>query len=194
LTHIGAGLRNETGRRITSLALRYTAKQWNTWNVPSSAIVPFSFSLNATNLTSGFYTIVPALGMRSFKSSEGYAVLNGNEVVNQQLIKGTISDLAWEPGADLWIRWSSGELPTPLITIDDFTLVATPEIRVRRSNPTSLALSWPTNFSGFNLQTADDPGASSWEPVPTLPAISDGENVIHYDASGGSRFFRLQGP
>jgi hypothetical protein len=52
--YLGAQFRNQTGVRLTSFSLSYVAKQWVKGLVTSNdQVIPFAYSLDATNLTSG---------------------------------------------------------------------------------------------------------------------------------------------
>ena len=71
--------------------------------------------------------------------------------------------------------------PAPILTI--------------QSSGTSLTLSWPTNFAGFQLKTTDRLNSSvTWSNVVQAPQINGAQFVVQVSTLLSSQFFRLQGP
>src|SRR5262249_19737865 len=57
----------------------------------------------------------------------------------------------------------------------------------------NVVLSWPTNFSSFNLISSTNLGATAvWNPVLPLPVVVNDQNVVTNPIVGTSQFYRLQ--
>jgi hypothetical protein len=52
-------------------------------------------------------------------------------------------------------------------------------------------LSWPTNATGFTLQSAIDLNSPLWTTNLTVPAVVNGQNTVTNPISGAQQFFRL---
>jgi hypothetical protein len=94
---------------LDSFTLSYTGEQWHEENTTAQSIT-FDYSLNATTIQDGTATFstVPALDFTSptFVTATSTA-LDGNAAANRSVIGPvTVTGLNWQPGADLWIRWS----------------------------------------------------------------------------------------
>jgi len=108
----GVRITNTTGQTLTSFDLSYAGEQWrdggingSTQSVPNT--LAFDYSLNATSLSTGTYTANAGLSFTSLINANGSAsALNGNLPANRTSITGTISNLVWLNGTDLWLRWS----------------------------------------------------------------------------------------
>jgi len=55
-----------------------------------------------------------------------------------------------------------------------------------------LLLSWPTNFTGFTLETATNLPSTSWTSNSIAPAIVNGQYTVTNAISGGAKFYRLK--
>ncbi len=56
----------------------------------------------------------------------------------------------------------------------------------------AVVISWPASATGFQLQTAEDPGpAGVWSAVPQTPVASGSQISVQIPISGGPQFFRL---
>jgi hypothetical protein len=58
----------------------------------------------------------------------------------------------------------------------------------------NVLISWPTNFSGFNLQSASSPSQALWTNVPAKPLLFGKEFVVVQKRSTREEFFRLYRP
>jgi hypothetical protein len=56
---------------------------------------------------------------------------------------------------------------------------------------TNASLSWPTNVTGFTLQSTTDLASGAWTAVPTPPVPVNGQNTVSDPLSGMQRFYRL---
>jgi pimeloyl-ACP methyl ester carboxylesterase len=55
-----------------------------------------------------------------------------------------------------------------------------------------LLLSWPTNFTGFTLETATNLPPTSWTSSSVSPAIVSGQYTVTNTITGGKKFYRLK--
>lgn len=54
-----------------------------------------------------------------------------------------------------------------------------------------LAITWPTNFTGFALQSTTNLTSPSWVSVPAQPNVANGKNIVVQMISGDREYFRL---
>jgi len=52
-------------------------------------------------------------------------------------------------------------------------------------------ISWPTNQTGFSLQTTTDPANPNWASVTPVPVVVGSQFVVSNSAAGPSTFYRL---
>jgi hypothetical protein len=195
--YLGARFHNATGVTLTSFSLGYYAEQWAKGAVISSdQTIPFTYSLDATNLTSGTFVSVIALDMHSINDGDGvFAALNGNAVSNRQFIAATVSGISWLPNQDLWIRWSGVSHPfsqSHAMAVDDLFFSAVPELQITMTSPARFQVLWSTNYPGYTLQSAATPTPGSWDTVTNVPVIVGGEFGVEIDTTEALRFFRLK--
>src|SRR5205085_3721510 len=168
-------------------SLSYVVEQWRKGAVFSNAqTIPFSYSLDATNLTSGTFVGVPGLDMHSIHDGDGVAAaMNGNAVSNRQFVASTVSGISWLPNQDLWIRWSGvaySFFAAHALAVDDFSFRAVPELQISSVHPAGLGFSWSTNYPGYSLQSAAIPTATSWDAVTNNPVIVGSEFRVEVEA------------
>jgi trimeric autotransporter adhesin len=195
--YVGARFRNTSGVTLTAFALSYFTEQWHKGVVAShDQAIPFSYSLDATNLTSGTFVSVPALDMHSLHDGDGVAAaMNGNVASNRQFVASTVSGIAWLPSQDLWIRWSGVAYSfstAHAMAIDDLSFRAVPGLQISSATPTTLRFSWPTNYPGYSLQSAATPTATVWDAVTNNPVIVGSEFRVDVEAIDTQWFFRLK--
>jgi hypothetical protein len=83
----------------------------------------------------------------------------------------------------LLLLWAGPAVPiTPLLSMDFPGASST------------LSLTWPTNFSGFVLESASIPTAQTWNAVTNLPVIHLDQFQVGVQTSETQRFFRLHLP
>jgi hypothetical protein len=195
-SYVGARFRNTSGVTLKAYCLSYVVEQWKKGAISSSdQTIPFSYSLDATNLNSGIFVNVPALDMHSIHDGDGVAgALNGNAATNRQVVAGTVSGLSWLPGQDLWIRWSGDAysfFAAHALALDDLSFRAVPSLQIASVGPVGLQFSWSTNFPSYSLQSATTPAAVSWDAVTNAPVIVGSEFKVQIEAVATQRFFRL---
>jgi hypothetical protein len=157
--YLGARFRNTSGATLNSFSLSYFEEQWAKGAIISNdQVIPFEFSLNATSVSSGAYTNVPALDMHSINDGDGSGgALDGHAASNRQFIAATVSGISWLPNQDLWIRWrgvSYGFFDAHAVAVDDLSFRAVPELQISFSSPGQFLISWSTNYDGYALQSA----------------------------------------
>ncbi len=123
--YIGLLLVNNTGQTLNSFNLSYIGEQWRrAGNGPTGAPgtqvtedgLDFQYSLNpAATISSpnSLYTDVNALDFASPQTTGAAGTINGNDAANRTALSATISDIVWEPGASLWLRWVDTNYPGP---------------------------------------------------------------------------------
>jgi uncharacterized repeat protein (TIGR03803 family) len=76
-------------------------------------------------------------------------------------------------------------------TVFRLTIVPQPQLTIIPSGP-YVILAWPTNYSGFTLQSTPNLGSSAvWTTNSSPPVVIGGENVVISTASGKQQFYRL---
>jgi len=78
-------------------------------------------------------------------------------------------------------------------TVFRLTIVPEPQLTIIPSE-TYVILTWPTNYSGFTLQSTTNLGSSVWSSVSPGPVVIGGQNVVINTISGTQRFYRLSSP
>jgi hypothetical protein len=192
-----ARIRNNTGVTLNSFSLRYVVEQWVKGAVVNTdQVIPFEYSLTATNLTNGVYTGFPSLDMHSINDGDGvFSPLNGESAANRHEVTGTVTGLAWVPGQDLWIRWrgvSYAFYGAHALAVDDLEFWAVPNLQIALEGQSGLTVRWPTNHQGFRLVSALTPGGPGWDPVTNEVSVAGNQFIIQLDPTNSWRFFRLE--
>jgi uncharacterized repeat protein (TIGR03803 family) len=72
-----------------------------------------------------------------------------------------------------------------------FSLSLSPQLSIVPSGH-NMILTWPTNYSGFNLQSATNLGSATvWTTNLPAPVVVNGQNTVTNPVSGREQFFRL---
>lgn len=100
---IGARLTNNSGGTLSSLPLAFVTEVWLYQGAVGERFV-FEYSTDATSLTTGTWTAVPALDVVT-PTISGNGKKDGNTAANRVAVAGSIPGLDVAAGADLWIRW-----------------------------------------------------------------------------------------
>jgi hypothetical protein len=146
---IGAQVTNSTGGTITDLAIQYTGEQWRWGNNTRVDRLDFSYSLDATSLTTGTWIDVNALDFVAPNAAAGTGALNGNLATNQAAISHTIGGLSLAPGAALWIRWTDPDVASSDdgLGIDNFSITAVQQ----QTQPQAVPDHVPTGLALFTV-------------------------------------------
>lgn len=71
-----------------------------------------------------------------------------------------------------------------------FSMSLAPSITLANSG-SSFVLAWPTNASGFSMQSITTLNSSAWTTNLPLPVVVNGQNTVTIPVSGTQRYFRL---
>jgi hypothetical protein len=150
----GAAFTNNTGSTVSEIAVSAVMEQWRAGSDASAnEIVAFSYSLDATSLSTGTWTNVTALDLLEKLTTTTAAVaLDGNLSANQSNISGSITGLTWANGATLWIRWTDvNEFGSDgIYSIDNFVFNATTALSVKQNAISGLNM-YPNPVKNGNL-------------------------------------------
>jgi len=140
--YIALRLSNNTGQTLDSFTLSYTGEQWRDGGTSTAETMAFAYSTIATAPTndptffgySSNFTSVGSLSWTTPKAAATAATLDGNNAANRVVVAPvTITGLNWQPGTDLWLRWTDPQLSgkaDSALAIDDLSFsadVAAPE-------------------------------------------------------------------
>lgn len=71
-----------------------------------------------------------------------------------------------------------------------FSLLVPPQLSISRDDA-NVALSWPTNFTGFTLQSTTDLTSALWTTNLSAPVVVNGWNTVTDRITGTQQFYRL---
>ena len=83
----------------------------------------------------------------------------------------------------------------PVVTSIPILVAGTPAIKTVKINSAGgeITLSWDAPSTGFILQESDAPESpASWSNSSLAPAVTNGSNIVNFDPTNNSRFFRLR--
>lgn len=126
--HLGLQLQNTSGGVIDSITLSFDVEQWR--RNADGATLSFAWlttSASGSQLTAGDYTTDARGGLTTFATATSGGGLDGNN--NRQNVSFTLTDLNWQAGEYLWLRWSIlDSISTSAgIGIDNLTISTIPE-------------------------------------------------------------------
>jgi hypothetical protein len=109
----GLRLTNNTGTVLNQFTLSYDGEQWRDGgaSTPNAQSLLFDWSTTATGIDvsqSASYTAAPALNFTSpvFTNTGTGAAVDGNVAGKLSIGPVTVAGINWQPGTDLWLRWS----------------------------------------------------------------------------------------
>lgn len=126
---LGAQFTNNTGSGTIDLSVIYVGEQWRRGGSGNTDSLQFSYSTNATSLTTGTWTSVSALNFSSRDTTNTISALDGNATANRASVSSSINGIALANGASFWIRWTDFDVTgaDDGLAIDDFSITAVPE-------------------------------------------------------------------
>lgn len=126
--HIGVRLVNGAAEAIDEIDVTYFGEQWRQDSANQGAL-DFAYRLGQGALVDGEWTRVADLDFLAPWHSMTPSALNGNLPVNQNFMAARISGLSWQPGEELWLRWTGENQPMPDqgLAVDDLTVTIVPE-------------------------------------------------------------------
>lgn len=134
--YIALRISNNTGQTLDSFTLGYTGEQWRDGGTSTAETMTFAYSTTANSITNdpGFFgfssnlTSVASLGWTTPQASATAHTLDGNNATNRVIVAPvTITGLNWQPGTDLWLRWTDPQLSSKVdsgLAIDDLSFSA----------------------------------------------------------------------
>ncbi len=107
--NFGLRLQNNTGVTQTQFQLSYTGEQWRDTSTTANSLL-FSWLVTAggssvTALGTTGYTSVSQLNFNSISNTNAGNASPGTPVATTN-ISFTVTGLNWQPGQDLWLRWT----------------------------------------------------------------------------------------
>lgn len=203
----GAAFTNNTGSFITSLDISFTGEQWRLGTAARTDQLVFDISLDATSLTIGTYTGIPALNFVT-PITATVGAKDGNDAANRTAISASITGLNIPNGATFWLRWSDTDASSADdgLAIDDFSItpqttvlaIAGLDFKATKDRGISL-LKWTTeqelNNSFFVVQRSSD--GRSWVNIAQINAVGNSNTRTPYsyndnNAIKGNNYYRLQ--
>jgi hypothetical protein len=107
--YFGMRLTNNTGNTIYGFTLSYDGEQWRDGGnaTPASETDIVQYALGATGIqdTPSYINVGSGADFTSPVNNTSAAAVNGNTTGKVSVGPVTVSDIAWQPGQDLWIRW-----------------------------------------------------------------------------------------
>src|SRR6185503_14111812 len=163
---LGASFTNNTGVTITSVVIQYVGEQWRAGVANRNAAdrMEFSYSLDATSITTGTYVAMPGLNFSSPNTIVPAAgALDGNSAANRTPVTATLGGLIVPPGATFFIRWTDFDITSSDdgLAIDEFSI--TPRTSDAAPSVTSTT---PTNGAA-NVALNSNISITFSEPVAT---------------------------
>jgi hypothetical protein len=124
----GTVVTNQTGVVLVGLAVAYTGEQWRLGATGRADRLDFSYSLDATSLSTGTWIDVDALDFVAPVSSGSAGALNGNLAAHRVDLAGSILGLNLAPGAELMLRWTDFDAAgaDDGLAIDDLAVTGLP--------------------------------------------------------------------
>jgi uncharacterized repeat protein (TIGR03803 family) len=98
----------------------------------------------------------------------------------------TLSDGVLYGSAPLGAPFASGALFSVLLGAG----ATAPPLVISRSG-TNVMVTWPTNFTGYTLQSTTNLAPANWGTVVPSPANVNGQYVVTNSYSGAQKFYRL---
>lgn len=155
----GASFINTTGSTISAVSISAVMEQWRSASTATvNEVISFSYSLDATSLSTGTWTVVSSLDLNEkLITTVTAAAVDGNVLDNQTNISGNITSLNWANGVTMWIRWvdanDTGSDGT--YAIDNFEFNATASLSVNQSAIAGLSV-YPNPVKDGNLYITSD--------------------------------------
>lgn len=178
-------LTNASDQVLTEFTISYAVEVTRQRDSAINNTVQFGYSLEATEADwreaayidpgEDFHATTPLIPASSN--------VNGNSDTNRTVVgEQTITDISWEPGTDLWLRWLAPNVTNgPNIGLDDVAFRADADAILPPVRPTGLTvtpvaettleLAWIDNSAdetGFIIERRT--GDSPFQPIATLPA------------------------
>ena len=105
-TRLGLRLVNSTGTPIQSIQVTFTAEQWHNGGSQLAQTLEFAYrkDTSVNDMTTGVYTIVPALSFNAPVITPGAGPVDGNASGNRATLTATFA-VTVQPGEEIMLRW-----------------------------------------------------------------------------------------
>jgi uncharacterized repeat protein (TIGR03803 family) len=133
----------------------------------------FSINTNGTNFKT-LYSFAPSPALNATNMDGAYPV--ASLIVSGNLLYGT--------------AFAGGYGGYGAVFSFSLSSAATPTLGITRSGA-NVVLSWPTNPTGFSLQSTTNLISPSWAKVSPDPVVINGTNTVTTPIAGSQQFFRL---
>jgi hypothetical protein len=121
-------------------------------------------------------------------SAVGDTSLNSLWILVNQGLSNSMNDVDYKPFFD--VGWDACATVGAQGVLSTFTFI--PSLAISQPG-TSMALSWPTNAPGYELQSSLLLGTdANWTTVTNAPIITNRQNQITLPCTGFGGFFRMQ--
>ncbi len=137
--------------------------------------ISLSASLNFTSSVGNQFTIIKNLGPSAVTGTFTGLAQNGSLYIGGE--KFTVSYTGGS-GKDVVLT----RVVTP----------PRPPLAIQSVLPAKVLLIWPTNFTGFTLESSSDLSSNIWSTVVPGPAIIGTNNVVTNSLVGAQKFYRLK--
>jgi Secretion system C-terminal sorting domain len=160
----GISFINNTGNQITEFNLSAVVEQWRAGDNVINETMTFAYSVDATSLNTGTWTIVNSLVANEILTGSIIAAAtDGNLPANKSNISSTvnISTTPWSNGGIFWIRWADVNAAgaDSLLAIDDFTFKGTSSVLSNKDFNAISGLRMYPNPASTNLNITSSNGA-----------------------------------
>jgi hypothetical protein len=157
------------GLRLSGNTL-YGTSGLDFWDSPNYVHTVFAVDTDGSGFTTlhTFEAAAPSTGTNTDGGSPNGLILSSN----------TLYGTANSRGNSGYGTVFSLTLPPPQLTVI--------------SSRANVILTWPTNFTGFSLQSTTNLGSSAiWTTNSPAPVVVNGQNTVTNPISGTQQFFRL---
>lgn len=179
---VGAHFSNQTGQQINSVTVAYTLEKWHAGDAGRADEVQVEISTDATSLTTGTWTRVPALDRTGTIGGGNGA---GNAVGLRRRQEATITGLNVGPSNVFWLRWKDVDATgaDDGLGLDDLTIWAGPYARDLNAVGTPVSESFNT-LATAGLALTLPPGFSLSEGSSATETFNTAEGT--YSNSNGA--------
>ncbi len=169
---IGLLITNNTGVTLKSFTVSFTAEQWRNGGSNSSNTWTFKYKTGSSfsNINQSSLKTVSNLNFSSIVSSSSIAVLDGTLPANQIQKSYTVSEITWNNGEQLILRWDDANHAfSDAMALDNFSFAA---------YPSSNTYLWSGGTSGsYNISTNWTPNRNSISSNDIL-VFNTGGNIL----------------
>ncbi|MCX7563106.1 endonuclease [Xanthomonadaceae bacterium XH05] len=194
---LGAQLKNDSGSTLNDLQVSFHVEQWRLGALNGADTLTFSYSTDATSLSSGTWIAHSALdAVAPVTTGTAESKLDGNAAANRAEVSALLSGLSLAPGGTVWIRWV--DINDPLVddalAIDDIVFGSPVDVAptLAASIPVNGATDFPADASLMLTFSESVDVSGNWF---TLVCGTSGTHTpANIDVSGGPIAYFLTPP